>query len=662
MTQAAAAVLELYHKHGAHLVLVRGKKPFVDGWKERGPSLAALERHVHAGGDVGIIPGLSTPPLAVVDVDEPWYEPKAMEALGPPLASIPSETPGRCHLYYPVQPGEIKNCKWAGGEIRGTNGQAVLYRPQETLQAFQKALRGCWPVDLSKLPGYGVADPKGDTTAPQEGLGGRNNQLNRDAFTAALQGQDREVCYRRLLQTAETNGLLQEDGQRQFDATFASGWEKGVAQRQGVVLQRGLDDWRSLPQALGLVGVEIRRNVRRGGVPEWRRNPAEPWRWPQDGGEWRPWLRGLIAERCKIEVHGKSGIELRRAKYTPDAFNVAWNTAVLEDPDRFSWDPFLTYLEQLPPWDGKERLERMFIYNFGAEDNPFTRWAGRTTMMTAVVRAFWPGYKVDECVVLYSPQGYGKSSIYAHSLPNEGIWQGRREQWFSDGLDFSSSKPKEWAEATIGRVICEAPDIAGADVRKIDRLKAWLSSTSDASGIRLAYRQDPEDSLRRAAIYASTNDPTPLPNDPTGNRRFVVVELKNGCDCQELMDVFREQLWAEALARVRAGQMPNLPRELLQAQSDVNERWRAMSDVIDNAVGELHPLGRYALKQVMQDNDIDSHRERELAGAMRKAGWRPRRVRAAGGGTVRRWVHEAQAALPPAPMATTAETDRISGT
>ena len=528
--------------------------------------------------------------------------------------------------------------------------------------------------------------------------GERNSTLNKKAFNAARYGCDEAAAEAALRAACGTNGLISDDGAAQFEKTFASGWRAGCVVRvdgsprravagswrplnesertesdglfagngwesngrgvfrgppeQGapLVLWRGLDDWRSLAAALEVLGVQARRNVRAGGVVEWRVNGRGAWRQSGDGLERTEWMRAIVSHSCKVPVKGRNGFELRRAKFTPDAVRVAWNGLTEERKEQYAWDPFVAWLRTLPKWDGVSRLERLLITRFGAADTPLARWAGRATLMAAVARALHPGLKIDECPTLIGTQGQGKSTLYRASFPDSGQWQGRRDEWFSDGLDFSVTRIKELQEAMQGRVIVEAPDIAGADIRKLDRLKAFLTSVDDGTA-RKAFRRDPEVQRRRAAIYATSNSDRPLPNDETGNRRFVVVRLTRGCNVERLMDDCRDQLWAEALARVKSGERPNLPHELFADRDRDNERFRDQSETEANVVDSLDTTVMYSVRDVAddggyipvvggQDGAKDWSRltpalRRSLERELRNAGWKRTRTGEKG----RCWIH-----------------------
>ena len=101
------AVTYLYEQ-GAHLLLVhnspdpdRHKRPLWRGWQlpELRPTLQQCLEHLAHGGLLGLLP--ASIGLLVVDIDE-----AAKDGLAnwidryPPLGDIPSQKPGRTHLYY----------------------------------------------------------------------------------------------------------------------------------------------------------------------------------------------------------------------------------------------------------------------------------------------------------------------------------------------------------------------------------------------------------------------------------------------------------------------------------------------------------------------------------------------------------------------------------
>ena len=87
----------------------------------------------------------------------------------------------------------------------------------------------------------------------------------------------------------------------------------------------------------------------------------------------------------------------------------------------------------------------------------------------------------------------------------------------------------------------------------------------------MVYRRNTEPLPRRCIIVGTTNIDQALPNDPSGNRRFVPVAVWAGkrghAGVRAYLDEHREQLWAEALALWRAGTFRRGCRKLWRQRS-----------------------------------------------------------------------------------------------
>ena len=132
--------------------------------------------------------------------------------------------------------------------------------------------------------------------------------------------------------------------------------------------------------------------------------------------------------------------------------------------------------------------------------------------------------------------------------------------------------------------------MAGSTRAELESLKAFLSRTDDGA-VRLAYRRNPETALRRCIIVGTSNDRTCLPNDPSGNRRFVSVVLRGGdpAALRGYLNEHRAQLWAEALAAYRTGVEARLPDDLNEAQKATNEQMRRRDDILEDALANWLP-------------------------------------------------------------------------
>ena len=181
-----------------------------------------------------------------------------------------------------------------------------------------------------------------------------------------------------------------------------------------------------------------------------------------------------------------------------------FKTVVFDTARRWCFHPVQVYLNSLT-WDGVPRIDRWLETYGGAEDSEYLRAISAIVLMAAVRRIRQPGCKYDEMLVLESEQGLDKSSALRALCPND--------DWFSDDLPLNVDA-KRLIEATLGKWIIEASDLAGK--RKADRehLKSLLSRQEDGP-VRMAYMHIPGSRRRHFIILGTTNSDAYL-NDPTG--------------------------------------------------------------------------------------------------------------------------------------------------
>jgi predicted P-loop ATPase len=192
--------------------------------------------------------------------------------------------------------------------------------------------------------------------------------------------------------------------------------------------------------------------------------------------------------------------------------------------------PVLDYLEGLA-WDGVPRLDTWLVTAAGAPDSSYVKAISSIMLIAAVRRVREPGCKYDEMVVWEGPQGGLKSSAAQTLCP--------RAEWFSDDLSLHL-RSKELIEATVGKWIIEASDLAGKRRTEIEQLKAMLSRQVDGPA-RMAYGHYPVTRPRQFIFIGTTNADTYLA-DHTGARRFWPVRVKP-FDLAWIR-THRDQLWA----------------------------------------------------------------------------------------------------------------------
>lgn len=205
--------------------------------------------------------------------------------------------------------------------------------------------------------------------------------------------------------------------------------------------------------------------------------------------------------------------------------------------------PVQDYLSGLV-WDETPRVGSLFVDYLGAENDAYHREAARLMMVGAVARAFEPGMKIDESVILEGLQGARKTTFIETLAVH----------WYGE-LDASMDDAKGCVEQMQGCWIVELGELTGLAKADVRRVKSFLTRHTDKA--RLAYARRAREFPRACIFIGSTNDQAYL-KDPTGGRRFLPVACKvNGTIDIERLRCEIGQLWAEAV---------HLYREMRDAQ------------------------------------------------------------------------------------------------
>lgn len=203
--------------------------------------------------------------------------------------------------------------------------------------------------------------------------------------------------------------------------------------------------------------------------------------------------------------------------------------------------PVKEYLNSLPEWDHEERIDRLMVEYFGADDTEFNRVTIRKMLVASVKRIFEPGCKFDYVHVMVGPQGL-KKSTFLDKLGG---------QWFTDGFG-DVEKKKEVIETIQGVWLVEIGELAGMKKASVENIKQFITSRVDR--FRVAYGRRVENFPRQCVFFATTNNRDFL-KDPTGNRRFWPVDVHPEKATKDVSDLTeRDQIWAEALYLYRTGE------------------------------------------------------------------------------------------------------------
>jgi putative DNA primase/helicase len=190
-------------------------------------------------------------------------------------------------------------------------------------------------------------------------------------------------------------------------------------------------------------------------------------------------------------------------------------------------------------WDGVPRIDHFFTDHFGADQSDYTMAASRNFWIAMAARAFKPGCKVDNVVVLEGAQGRRKSTALA-------VIGG---SWYSEQHE-SATNPKAFAEVLQGKLLIEISEMESFSRAEVNRVKQITSCQYDR--FRPSYGRHAIDHPRQCVMVCTTNRDD-WNKDETGARRFWPIRCRGDINI-EAIQAAREQLFAEAAARFKQGE------------------------------------------------------------------------------------------------------------
>jgi predicted P-loop ATPase len=277
-----------------------------------------------------------------------------------------------------------------------------------------------------------------------------------------------------------------------------------------------------------------------------------------------------------------------------------------------SFHPIRDYLDGLV-WDGTPRLDTLLIDHAGAEDSAYTRAVTAATFIAAAARVRKPGCKVDTMLILEGAQGIGKSSLLAHLAGLD---------WFDDHLP--DLRDKDAPLHLRGRWLVEIAELDAMRSAETTRIKAFLSRQVDR--FRPPYARC-EVEVPRSCIFVGTTNATDYLSDGTGGRRFWPVAVRSTIHPSA---IDRDQVWAEADIRFRAGEAWHLPDDLGDTTAE-HQAARFIGDPWEDALRrELAGQARVTVPECLgllqiapkDQRHVDSRR---IAAVLRRLGFERRR-------------------------------------
>ena len=221
------------------------------------------------------------------------------------------------------------------------------------------------------------------------------------------------------------------------------------------------------------------------------------------------------------------------------------------------YHPFTAYFEQLPEWDGKDRVSALArrVSDDPVWVNGFHRWM-------LGLSAQWMQFRSDTNstnransvapLLVSSRQGLGKSTFCRLLMPDA------LKAYYTESYDLGSPASAEAKLAACGLINLDEFDKLSAS--KMPLLKNLMQAS--ALNIRKAYKRSAS-ALPRIASFIGTSNREDLLVDRTGSRRFLCVSLEHAIDCTTPVE--HEQLYAQLKAELLSGERSWFNKEEEQA-------------------------------------------------------------------------------------------------
>ena len=219
--------------------------------------------------------------------------------------------------------------------------------------------------------------------------------------------------------------------------------------------------------------------------------------------------------------------------------------AINAEAEHHIFDELKDHVSDFPDWDGVARADSWLATYAGADTEAHTveylALAGSKYLMQVLHRALNPGSKADYSLVFTCLQGIGKDRILEAMFA----------PYYREGIPSPRISQADFALAIAGAMVAHAAEMSAWRKAEVEEQKAALTRCVDHG--RRAYGYEPRSYPRRTCLAFSTNDDDFL-QDATGDRRYWGVTIVRGRVDIEGLRRDRDQILAEALHRLKAGE------------------------------------------------------------------------------------------------------------
>ena len=309
-----------------------------------------------------------------------------------------------------------------------------------------------------------------------------------------------------------------------FENVYRPQVEKRYQERHGFKPEKNIPAETLLTMKIDMFlneNYEIRRNVMRG-VAEFRERT------------------GIGFAFRDLTEEARNSITMRALRQGVKCWDKDIRRYVNSD-DIERYDPLNEYLESLPKWDGKDRVETLahrVPTTYEAWPKLFHLW-----MRSMVAMWMGKGQLTGNSLVplLIGRQGCGKSSFCRILLPRQ------LRDYYNDRINFKNETDLNLGLTSFGLINLDEFDKI---TQRQQIVLKYLVSTADLK-YRPPYGKAYSEHRRFASFIGTTNEMLPL-TDPSGARRFVCVMVEGDVDFRSPVDY--TQLYAQLLHEIQHGE------------------------------------------------------------------------------------------------------------
>ncbi|BAZ18586.1 hypothetical protein NIES4071_104710 (plasmid) [Calothrix sp. NIES-4071] len=255
----------------------------------------------------------------------------------------------------------------------------------------------------------------------------------------------------------------------------------------------------------------------------------------------------------------------------------------------------------------------------------------KKTLIGAVARIMEPGCKFDTITILYGLQGAYKSTFWRKLIGDE---------VFSDSLvDLVNKDELAKLRRFWGLELAEIDYLFGQ--KAVESFKRFLSAQEDT--YRPPYARE-NVTVPRTCFFVGTTNKKDILQDPTGNRRYWVLDVRTNRIDYLKLEQERDLLWAAAVKLYHEGAQWDLTEEE-KLLSTVSNKDYDSQDVWTDLISNYMSIRQKATTlEVMTEalhiepSLCDNQKQRRVVSILQRLGYESKTV-SRGGAKLRAWVY-----------------------